>query len=123
MIFISQATINYGVHMIMYGYYAISALGIRLPKVLSVSITSLQLLQMFFGLTVAAFSIAYCDLNDNSSAYWGLIIYTSYAVLFGDFFYNTYITSKKDKKNQLLEKTKITDTNGNYMNGFKSKQG
>ena len=81
---------------------------------------------MFLGLTVAILSIPYCDLDDNSSAYWGILIYASYAVLFGNFFYESYCTSKSDKKKQLLEKssTKIMDTNNNkYSNGFKTKQG
>lgn len=116
--------------MAMYGYYAITSKGIRLPKVLSVSITSLQLVQMFFGMTVAAYSIAYCDLKDNSSAYWGLVLYSSYAILFGNFFFESYCTPSAGKKKKLLVEgsstTKIImDRNGNYAvaNGFKTKQG
>lgn len=111
----------------MYGYYTLTAIGIRLPKILSASITSLQLIQMFAGLSVAIMSIAYCDRTDNSSAYWGILVYTSYAILFGNFFYNSYIASKSgDRKNhQLTDKNmaKVVDSNGNYVNGFKTKQG
>lgn len=111
----------------MYGYYTLTAIRIRFPKVVSASITSLQLIQMFAGLSVAILSIAYCDRTDNSSAYWGILIYTSYAILFGNFFYNSYILPKHNDgtNHRLIDKNiaKVIDSNGNYANGFKTKQG
>ena len=43
---------NYSVHSIMYTYYALKAMRVKLPKVLSIFITSCQIIQMIFGLFI-----------------------------------------------------------------------
>ena len=43
---------NYSVHSIMYTYYALKAMRVRLPKALSIFITSSQIIQMVFGLFI-----------------------------------------------------------------------
>ena len=40
------APMNYSVHAVMYGYYALKALKVRVPKVVSMTITVLQILQV-----------------------------------------------------------------------------
>lgn len=82
---------------------------------------------MFFGLAVATSSVGMCGRDDNSSAYWGILLYTSYAILFGNFFFESYLNPKGDrnKKRDLINKAKQhLDTNGNYpKSDVKSKQG
>lgn len=88
------ANVNSGVHAIMYTYYAFASAGVRAPKAISMTITSMQLLQMGVGVYVCLDSLKSCNFRENSSAYFSLIIYFSYLVLFANFFYNAYYRRK-----------------------------
>ena len=94
---------NYNVHTIMYTYYALAAAGVRFPSIGTQLITSLQLLQMFMGLLfnyVAISEILHggeCMYTWNQ-IYVAAILYGSYAVLFGQYFYGRYISQKKPKQ-------------------------
>lgn len=103
-------SMNFGVHSIMYTYYALKALPnlIWIPKWVSMVITTLQTLQMVAGTYVvtAAFkahmSGQQCATDTVMSA-TGLIIYVSYLFLFSHFFYKAYCApkpprSQEDKK-------------------------
>lgn len=46
---------NYFAHSIMYSYYAIVSYGYRLPKWFSIFVTTVQTLQMFFGVLISFF--------------------------------------------------------------------
>ena len=89
---------NFCVHSVMYSYYAVKASGHKLPAPIAICITILQLLQFFMGLfcNLLAFWLKKspggedCDLND-SMFYGAMVIYTSYAILFSNFFYRRYI--------------------------------
>jgi elongation of very long chain fatty acids protein 6 len=95
-------SMNFLVHAVMYSYYAIRAQGlVRIPLWVSVGVTSLQLLQMVLG--VALYVDAYLMLRNGvpcnvkyTNIYFGLGIYFSYAVLFGHFFYVSYVKKKKN---------------------------
>uniref|UniRef100_A0A6G1SEW5 Elongation of very long chain fatty acids protein n=1 Tax=Aceria tosichella TaxID=561515 RepID=A0A6G1SEW5_9ACAR len=90
-------SMNYGVHSLMYTYYALKALPnlIWIPKWVSMFITTLQTLQMVAGTYVvsAAFmehlSGRPCATNIGMSLL-GLGIYFSYLILFSLFFYRAY---------------------------------
>ena len=43
---------NYGVHALMYSYYALSALKLRPPKAVAMLVTILQISQMVMGVTI-----------------------------------------------------------------------
>ena len=88
------ANVNSGVHAIMYSYYAFASAGIRAPKAVSMTITSLQLLQMGVGVYVCLESLRSCNFRENSSAHFSLCIYFSYLVLFAHFFHNAYFRRK-----------------------------
>lgn len=103
-------TMNFGVHSIMYTYYALKAFPnlIYIPKWVSMMITTAQTLQMVFGtyVVIAAFyaklSGQECASNTIMSIF-GLVIYVSYLILFSHFFYKAYLSpaplkSKDDKK-------------------------
>jgi elongation of very long chain fatty acids protein 6 len=91
------AAMNLVVHSIMYSYFAISALHIRLPNALRPFITTLQILQMFGGLAVVVHNALYCDTH-RRNIYFGLAMYLSYVFLFCQFFYENYIRPAVFKK-------------------------
>lgn len=91
------ANVNSGIHAIMYTYYAFASYGLRAPKMVSMSITSIQLLQMVIGVYVCVSSLTSCSFQENSSAYFSLLIYFSYLVLFANFFIQAYCNRKEKK--------------------------
>lgn len=98
---------NFGIHAIMYSYYALKALPnlIRIPKWVSMMITALQTLQMVVGAAVVGlssymkFTGRKCDTSTGMSVA-GLAIYTSYLVLFSRFFYSAYCSPQPTKHAQ-----------------------
>merc|ERR1712150_164638 len=94
-------TMNFFVHSIMYSYYALSTLGIRIKQ--AYLITYLQIAQMVGGLIVCL--VAYANVeNCIKCAPWmlefGTFIYFSYFVLFVQFFVTRFMkgNDKKDSK-------------------------
>jgi len=87
---------NYGVHSIMYTYYAFRALRFKFPRFVNIIITSLQIAQMILGvaLNFYAYNILsqgrYCSATQQGLKL-GFMMYFSYLVLFSQFFYNVYI--------------------------------
>ena len=93
--------LNFAVHSVMYTYYAIKSTGVSLPKFVAVGITMLQLLQFVMGLIVVCTS-AYVlfvlgqECRENrTNITMGVVIYFSYIVLFGNFFYQRYLKPKE----------------------------
>lgn len=91
---------NSAVHSIMYSYYAVKAAGYRVPSQLAMIITILQILQMIGGMAfnITAFNVLQrgedCQFSYQLFIY-GMIIYTSYLILFGNFFYRRYISQRR----------------------------
>ncbi|KAJ3608370.1 hypothetical protein NHX12_025418 [Muraenolepis orangiensis] len=90
-------TMNYGVHSLMYTYYAARAAGLRVPRPLAVLITATQILQMAMGLAVLGLAYRWmhevrCPTQVDNVA-WGALMYLSYLLLFASFFYNSYLKS------------------------------
>merc|ERR1719318_732237 len=100
---------NYFVHSVMYTYFALRAIRVRVPKAVAMGITSLQLLQMVVGcyINYQAFQFKQsgreCSVSDSNLMYSSLM-YTSYFVLFARFFYNAYLCkyNKKSKQDGML---------------------
>jgi len=94
---------NYSVHFIMYGYYAITQTSLKnWAKQWGIIITTLQIMQMFAGLFIllsaAHFKIrGYECHSDEGNILFGLLIYASYAVLFINFFIQRWICPPKKK--------------------------
>ena len=90
------AVANFFVHSIMYTYYALKASGRRIPTSVPQIITTLQLVQFVVGLTVLVAACIrrssgeMCDAT-NALLAIGLTVYSSYIVLFLNFFYQRYI--------------------------------
>jgi len=94
---------NLGVHSIMYCYYGFKAMKFNPPRRLSMMITILQLSQMVIGLIVNLYAIYAknagmpCARSDeNIRVQMG--IYASYLALFLNYFYHSYVSSKKKFK-------------------------
>jgi elongation of very long chain fatty acids protein 6 len=104
------ATINYSIHAIMYTYYTIAALRIiRIPLAISMTITSLQIIQMVVGVYAAlrAYQIKLVDDSCEVSyenVYLSWLMYGSYFYLFFKFFFDKYVGSQSGKR---VEKKKV----------------
>lgn len=87
---------NYAVHSAMYTYYALRAMGIRLPQFVSIIITCLQLSQMFVGCGVNILSYRMkgrgiqCR-QTYQNLHYSFLMYLSYLGLFSHFFYTRYV--------------------------------
>ncbi|GMS93969.1 hypothetical protein PENTCL1PPCAC_16143, partial [Pristionchus entomophagus] len=96
-------TMNYAIHALMYAYYALAAAGYRLPRVMSMVITTLQTTQMLIGVAIS-FIVLYCKLQgriaqqsfENLALCFGL--YASFAILFMSFFNKSYLSEEEKKK-------------------------
>ena len=91
-----MVTMNFAIHSMMYTYYALKALHVHIPKRVSISITTLQVLQMFAGLYVNYQCLKYkllgfpVDISYSTAAY-SFTLYSIFAILFLNFFIRTYL--------------------------------
>lgn len=88
--------INFLVHSIMYTYYALKAVGVRIPSRVAFVITVLQISQMLICLyvTVLAYMSASSGIEcqlDMHLFYFAMAMYSSYAILFIHYFIRRYI--------------------------------
>jgi len=92
---------NFFVHALMYTYYACRALKIRIPRPIAMTITALQLSQMFVGVWVQFYIYNVRKDVGCPTHYYNLraalLMYGSYWLLFAQFFAKAYIfpSSKK----------------------------
>jgi len=95
---------NSFVHSWMYSYYALRSMKVQLPRPVAMGITTIQLLQMVFGVTVNLYTIWIMYLNgtpDNCPHrnWLGLKvsfgIYVPYTILFGKLFIDSYMSKGK----------------------------
>eukprot|EP00900_Chrysochromulina_parva_P024168 jgi/Chrpa1/6385/Chrysochromulina_OHIO_Genome00015395-RA len=100
------ASMNYGVHSIMYFYFGLTQTGERgrkFAKKFAMLITTLQLTQMVFGIAVTVSSVIYhaqgrvCYVSLVNSGF-GLAMYVSYFFLFLQLFLENYVFNKKGGK-------------------------
>ena len=90
------ASVNSIVHAFMYSYYFLRAMRYRLPRSFSMFVTSIQLSQMAFGIYVNMTAKWVMDRGDSCHMTYedinlALLMYASYFLLFGQFFYNAYM--------------------------------
>ncbi|CAI5448016.1 unnamed protein product [Caenorhabditis angaria] len=102
---------NYGVHAVMYSYYALRARGIRLPKPLAMVITILQIAQMVMGVLIGGFVYRLKSAGEACQQTWENLflcfgIYFSFFLLFCNFFYHAYV---KKNNRYVKEKKKIDE--------------
>lgn len=104
------ATINYSIHAVMYTYYLIMALKIvYMPKIISMMITSMQIIQMIIGVYINYKAYQY-KLNGEScnvsylNIYLVFLMYFSFFYLFSKFFLDKYIFSKPERSSTKMKK-------------------
>lgn len=99
---------NFLVHSLMYTYFTLKALGLRLPRVCAMVITLSQVVQMVFGLFLTVYAVnekrsgrpcATADLTSNVS----LVLYGAYLTLFLNFFVRTYAHLFNPRKTFLFQ--------------------
>lgn len=101
-------SMNYCVHTIMYGYFALRAARIRVPRSLQQGITLLQLIQMIIGCMINLAALEQkrhgklCATSE-TNIYISLAMYASYLLLFAHFFYSTYLSTDVTKKSKKQE--------------------
>ena len=86
---------NFIVHSLMYTYYGCRASGWRIPSKVALTITVLQLLQMFMGVYITILSYLQrgderCEVREDLFLA-AVGMYASYALLFMNFLYQRYI--------------------------------
>merc|ERR1712066_617587 len=100
------AAMNYSVHAVMYGYFAITATKYRKRvSPFAIFITLAQLMQMLVGMYVTIKAVWHqtrgeeCYVNKTNSVL-GLCMYFSYFVLFFKLFLDNYCMGRKDAPQQ-----------------------
>ena len=92
---------NVVVHLFMYTYYALHAIGIHPPTRVSMIITTLQIMQMAGGIYILSRARSehlagnYCEVP-RSVIDSGFLMYTSYLALFVHFFLKAYVFGRKN---------------------------
>jgi len=103
---------NFFVHALMYSYYACRALKIRIPRPIAMTITALQLSQMFVGVWVQFYIYSVRKDENCPTHYYNLraasIMYGSYYLLFAQFFIKAYIFPSKPAAKAKVE-PKVTE--------------
>ncbi|KAI1280447.1 putative fatty acid elongation protein 3 [Halotydeus destructor] len=100
--------INLAVHSVMYSYYAIRAMGFRVPRQVAMAITTLQCAQMYLCLYLISRAVyLQCEQNYAALAF-GSLQYLIYAGLFTNYFIQSYF-GKKSKS--------ATDKSNGEVNG------
>lgn len=89
-------TMNFCVHALMYGYYALRALQYRIPKSIAMVITTLQIVQMIFGGYVCFYALQakvageFCEIPMRTVTL-GVLVYIAMLIMFAQFFVRVYI--------------------------------
>ncbi|PKU26768.1 elongation of very long chain fatty acids protein 6 [Limosa lapponica baueri] len=96
-------TMNYGVHAVMYSYYALRAAGFRVSRKFAMFITLSQITQMLIGCVINYLVFSWMHHSQCHShvqnIIWSSLMYLSYFVLFCHFFFEAYIgKSRKERK-------------------------
>ncbi|KAL4225491.1 hypothetical protein ACF0H5_016181 [Mactra antiquata] len=112
-----SASINSGIHVLMYTYYLLSAMGPQMQKYLwwKRYMTVMQLMQ-FWGILFHTSYAIYKDCGYPNMYNWALIFYDfSHIALFSNFYYQTY--SKKAKAARAARDKKIEQNGVANQNG------
>ncbi|CAL8097174.1 unnamed protein product [Orchesella dallaii] len=95
---------NYAVHSVMYPYFALKTRNVHIPRQISNTITSLQLVQMIVGLIVNLYTMFLIKMGDSQcsrhpvSIKVFIIVYGSFTILFGKLFYEAFFLGKRKTK-------------------------
>ena len=122
-----MVNMNFFVHSLMYTYYAVKVANINVPRAISLTITTLQIAQMFVGLFVnyRALQLKLLGLPCDASLSVltiGFTLYGLFAVLFINFFIYTYIIRRSGKLHSAVKQF-VPEMNGNSIKNGSSPNG
>lgn len=118
-----MVNMNFAIHSFMYGYYTLKAMEYQIPRRIAATITMSQIIQMIIGtyVNVKAFQYkmtgTHCDLS-KPVATAGAFIYTTFFILFLNFFIHSYIIKllfKKEKTIKFIDSDSETDEANNNL--------
>ena len=120
---------NYSVHAMMYTYYALKVIRVKLPKWIAMVLTALQISQMVVGLIVNTQAYSVLSRGDpchqsSQNMQLCLAMYASYLLLFLNYFYQAYMAHKPRRasgkvpdNNNVHHTNAELKQNGVYTNG------
>merc|ERR1712224_569935 len=88
------AAMNLCVHSVMYTWYAATRTGWRSPRIIMMTVTVLQLVQMVGGVAVVLSTVVSDPGCADPVSNYALIMYVSYFVLFSRLFVQNYLIPK-----------------------------
>ncbi|OXA43745.1 elongation of very long chain fatty acids protein 6 [Folsomia candida] len=105
---------NYGVHSLMYPYFALTAVGVQIHKTIANFITTLQLSQMVFGLFINLYTLHLLNQGVSCARHALSIqimamVYGSFTLLFGKLFYDLVVAEKTKKPSSPDRQATIDD--------------
>ena len=98
---------NYSVHALMYAYYAARSLQWKMPRIVAMAITALQIMQMVFGFYVSFYAFraklsgTYCEIPTRTATF-GFLVYVAFFYMFARFFVKNYLS----RSSEVTEKSK-----------------
>ncbi|NXD19658.1 ELOV6 protein, partial [Spelaeornis formosus] len=97
-----NAALNLSIHIMVYCYYTLTALGFRVPRSIMMLITASQIVQMA-GFTIINIFIVLWNDDKHCPINWpvfflSMCLYITLFVLFFNFFLKTYLSSPKKSK-------------------------
>ena len=104
-----MVNMNFLIHSMMYTYYGLKAMRFVIPRVVNITITSLQIAQMFAGLFINYLALHYklsgipCDLSQKV-AIFGFSLYFLFFILFMNFFIRSYVLKSTPQMIKLHQK-------------------
>ena len=121
------ATMNFAIHTVMYGYYAVKALRLfQVPSIVNQVITTGQIVQMIMGFVISISLLIMqtthpkkCDFSLDSNIF-SFLIYLSYLILFVNFFIQTYLMANL-KRGQKISSNYSSNNNNIEDEGKKMK--
>ncbi|NXO62164.1 ELOV6 protein, partial [Phainopepla nitens] len=97
-----NAALNLCIHTVMYCYYSVTAMGLRVPRSITMIITASQIVQMSAFVILSIFVFLWKD-DKLCQASWRILLlsmglYTTLFALFCNFFMKTYLSSTRKSK-------------------------
>ncbi|NXM43015.1 ELOV6 protein, partial [Gymnorhina tibicen] len=97
-----NAALNLSVHCLMYSYYTVTAMGIRVPTSISMLITTSQMVQIM-GFVIMNICFLFWQDDKLCQISWVMFFlvtgfYTTLFILFSNFFIKTYLSSTRKSK-------------------------
>ncbi|NXI01663.1 ELOV6 protein, partial [Pachycephala philippinensis] len=97
-----NAALNLSIHCLTYGYYTVTATGIRVPTSIAMLITTSQMVQMT-GFVIINICVIFWNDDKLCPVRWpaffiSISLYTTLLALFFNFFIKTYLSSTRKSK-------------------------